>query len=51
MMIYVVLYFYFFKQAGFTTGMCVIMLMGLLTLYCCYRVVKSRAMICKNLPL
>ncbi|KAM5259779.1 neutral amino acid transporter 9 isoform 2-T4 [Hipposideros larvatus] len=33
------------KQAGFTTGMCVIMLMGLLTLYCCYRVVKSRAMI------
>nr|XP_015096213.1 sodium-coupled neutral amino acid transporter 9 isoform X2 [Vicugna pacos] len=33
------------KQAGFTTGICVIMLMGLLTLYCCYRVVKSRAMI------
>lgn len=33
------------KQAGFTTGMCIIMLMGLLTLYCCYRVVKSRAMI------
>ncbi|KAM9253562.1 neutral amino acid transporter 9 isoform 3-T4 [Dugong dugon] len=33
------------KQAGFTTGMCVIMLMGLLTLYCCYRVVKSRTMI------
>uniref|UniRef100_A0A8C3VMB6 Neutral amino acid transporter 9 n=1 Tax=Catagonus wagneri TaxID=51154 RepID=A0A8C3VMB6_9CETA len=33
------------KQAGFTTGMIVIMLMGLLTLYCCYRVVKSRAMI------
>ncbi|XP_077753961.1 neutral amino acid transporter 9 isoform X1 [Canis aureus] len=33
------------KQAGFTTGMCVIMLMGILTLYCCYRVVKSRAMI------
>ncbi|KAM6156973.1 neutral amino acid transporter 9 isoform 1-T1 [Erethizon dorsatum] len=33
------------KQAGFTTGMCVIMLMGLLTLYCCYRVVKSRSMI------
>ncbi|XP_013373855.1 PREDICTED: sodium-coupled neutral amino acid transporter 9 isoform X2 [Chinchilla lanigera] len=30
------------KQAGFTTGMCIIMLMGLLTLYCCYRVVKSR---------
>uniref|UniRef100_A0A8D2B2L7 Neutral amino acid transporter 9 n=1 Tax=Sciurus vulgaris TaxID=55149 RepID=A0A8D2B2L7_SCIVU len=30
------------KQAGFTTGMCVIILMGLLTLYCCYRVVKSR---------
>ncbi|KAM5264699.1 neutral amino acid transporter 9 isoform 2-T2 [Ctenodactylus gundi] len=34
------------KQAGFTTGMCVILMMGLLTLYCCYRVVKSRAMIC-----
>ncbi|CAO2592593.1 Sodium-coupled neutral amino acid transporter 9 [Lemmus lemmus] len=34
------------KQAGFTTGMCVIVLMGLLTLYCCYRVVKSRSMIC-----
>ncbi|XP_066233748.1 neutral amino acid transporter 9 [Saccopteryx leptura] len=33
------------KQAGFTTGMCVIVLMGLLTLYCCYRVVKSRAML------
>ncbi|XP_006149051.1 sodium-coupled neutral amino acid transporter 9 isoform X1 [Tupaia chinensis] len=33
------------KQAGFTTGICVIMLMGLLTLYCCYRVVKSRTMI------
>ncbi|XP_025748172.1 neutral amino acid transporter 9 isoform X2 [Callorhinus ursinus] len=33
------------KQAGFTTGMCVIVLMGILTLYCCYRVVKSRAMI------
>nr|KAF6442307.1 solute carrier family 38 member 9 [Rousettus aegyptiacus] len=33
------------KQAGFTTGMCIIILMGLLTLYCCYRVVKSRAMI------
>uniref|UniRef100_A0A7N5KNU4 Neutral amino acid transporter 9 n=1 Tax=Ailuropoda melanoleuca TaxID=9646 RepID=A0A7N5KNU4_AILME len=33
------------KQAGFTTGICVIMLMGILTLYCCYRVVKSRAMI------
>ncbi|EHB16430.1 Putative sodium-coupled neutral amino acid transporter 9 [Heterocephalus glaber] len=31
--------------AGFTTGMCVIVLMGLLTLYCCYRVVKSRSMI------
>nr|XP_048298981.1 sodium-coupled neutral amino acid transporter 9 isoform X2 [Myodes glareolus]XP_048298982.1 sodium-coupled neutral amino acid transporter 9 isoform X2 [Myodes glareolus] len=34
------------KQAGFTTGMCIIVLMGLLTLYCCYRVVKSRSMIC-----
>ncbi|NP_848861.1 neutral amino acid transporter 9 isoform X1 [Mus musculus] len=33
------------KQAGFTTGMCVIVLMGLLTLYCCYRVVKSRSTI------
>uniref|UniRef100_A0A673TUE3 Neutral amino acid transporter 9 n=1 Tax=Suricata suricatta TaxID=37032 RepID=A0A673TUE3_SURSU len=33
------------KQAGFTTGLCVIMLMGILTLYCGYRVVKSRAMI------
>ncbi|XP_010625187.1 sodium-coupled neutral amino acid transporter 9 isoform X3 [Fukomys damarensis] len=33
------------KQAGFTTGICVITLMGLLTLYCCYRVVKSRSMI------
>ncbi|XP_036134965.1 sodium-coupled neutral amino acid transporter 9 isoform X5 [Molossus molossus] len=33
------------KQAGFTTGICVIVLMGLLTLYCCYRVVKSRTMI------
>ncbi|XP_036756227.2 neutral amino acid transporter 9 isoform X2 [Manis pentadactyla] len=33
------------KQAGFTTGICVIMLMGFLTLYCCFRVVKSRAMI------
>ncbi|XP_007642244.1 sodium-coupled neutral amino acid transporter 9 isoform X3 [Cricetulus griseus] len=36
------------KQAGFTTGMCVIVLMGLLTLYCCYRVVKSRSMICTS---
>ncbi|XP_049624106.1 sodium-coupled neutral amino acid transporter 9 [Suncus etruscus] len=33
------------KQAGFTTGICVILLMGLLTLYCCYRVLKSRCMI------
>ncbi|XP_007486384.2 neutral amino acid transporter 9 isoform X1 [Monodelphis domestica] len=33
------------KQAGFTTGICVIILMGLLTLYCCCRVVKSRTMI------
>ncbi|XP_060047032.1 neutral amino acid transporter 9 isoform X4 [Erinaceus europaeus] len=33
------------KQAGFTTGICIILLMGLLTLYCCYRVVKSRSMI------
>ncbi|XP_052599252.1 sodium-coupled neutral amino acid transporter 9 [Peromyscus californicus insignis] len=36
------------KQAGFTTGMCVIVLMGLLTLYCCYRVVKSRSLICTS---
>ncbi|XP_036266431.1 sodium-coupled neutral amino acid transporter 9 isoform X3 [Pipistrellus kuhlii] len=33
------------KQAGFTTGVCIILLMGLLTLYCCYRVVRSRATI------
>ncbi|KAM3939838.1 neutral amino acid transporter 9 [Leptodactylus fuscus] len=33
------------KQAGFTTGVVVLFLMGLLTLYCCYRVVKSRGMI------
>ncbi|XP_034296775.1 neutral amino acid transporter 9 isoform X2 [Pantherophis guttatus] len=33
------------KQAGFTTGICIIPLMGILTLYCCYRVVKSRSMI------
>ncbi|XP_015418147.1 PREDICTED: sodium-coupled neutral amino acid transporter 9 isoform X1 [Myotis davidii] len=33
------------KQAGFTTGVCVILLMGLLTLYCCYRVLRSRATI------
>ncbi|XP_030422327.1 sodium-coupled neutral amino acid transporter 9 isoform X2 [Gopherus evgoodei] len=33
------------KQAGFTTGLCLILLMGSLTLYCCYRVVKSRTMI------
>ncbi|XP_063151731.1 neutral amino acid transporter 9 isoform X1 [Candoia aspera] len=33
------------KQAGFTTGICIILLMGVLTLYCCYRVVKSRSMI------
>ncbi|KAF6127246.1 solute carrier family 38 member 9 [Phyllostomus discolor] len=33
------------KQAGFTAGACVILLMGLLTLYCCYRVVESRALI------
>ncbi|XP_073538717.1 neutral amino acid transporter 9 isoform X1 [Phyllobates terribilis] len=33
------------KQAGFTTGVAVIFLMGLLTLYCCYRVVKSRGAI------
>nr|XP_020661188.1 sodium-coupled neutral amino acid transporter 9 [Pogona vitticeps] len=33
------------KQAGFTTGIIILLLMGILTLYCCYRVVKSRAMI------
>lgn len=33
------------KQAGFTTGVAVVFLMGLLTLYCCYRVVKSRGAI------
>ncbi|ETE72821.1 putative sodium-coupled neutral amino acid transporter 9, partial [Ophiophagus hannah] len=33
------------KQAGFTTGICIIPLMSLLTLYCCYRIVKSRLMI------
>ncbi|KAL7989032.1 hypothetical protein Chor_007951, partial [Crotalus horridus] len=33
------------KQAGFTTGICIIPLMGILTLYCCYRVLKSRSMI------
>ncbi|XP_053304023.1 sodium-coupled neutral amino acid transporter 9 [Spea bombifrons] len=33
------------KQAGFTTGVCLLFLMGLLTLYCCYRVVKSRGAI------
>ncbi|XP_036062938.1 sodium-coupled neutral amino acid transporter 9 isoform X2 [Onychomys torridus] len=36
------------KQAGFTTGMCATVLMGLLTLYCCYRVVKSRSLICTS---
>uniref|UniRef100_A0A4W3KJ33 Neutral amino acid transporter 9 n=1 Tax=Callorhinchus milii TaxID=7868 RepID=A0A4W3KJ33_CALMI len=30
------------KQAGFTLGIILIILMGLLLLYCCYRVVKSR---------
>ncbi|KAI2660134.1 Sodium-coupled neutral amino acid transporter 9 [Labeo rohita] len=29
------------KQAGFTLGIIIIILMGLLTLYCCYRVLKS----------
>ncbi|XP_053154247.1 sodium-coupled neutral amino acid transporter 9 isoform X3 [Hemicordylus capensis] len=33
------------KQAGFTAGISIILLMGLLTLYCCVRVVKSRTMI------
>ncbi|NXF40412.1 S38A9 protein, partial [Nyctibius bracteatus] len=31
--------------AGFTSGIILILLMGILTLYCCYRVVKSRKMI------
>ncbi|XP_054253663.1 neutral amino acid transporter 9 isoform X2 [Indicator indicator] len=35
------------KQAGFTSGIILILLMGILTLYCCYRVVKSR----KAIPL
>lgn len=30
------------KQAGFTFGIILIFLMGLLTLYCCYRVLTSR---------
>ncbi|KAI4878837.1 hypothetical protein NFI96_033552 [Prochilodus magdalenae] len=29
------------KQAGFTLGIIIVILMGLLTLYCCYRVLKS----------
>ncbi|NXM13639.1 S38A9 protein, partial [Ploceus nigricollis] len=33
------------KQAGFTSGIILILLMGILTLYCCYRVVKSQQMI------
>nr|XP_033787105.1 sodium-coupled neutral amino acid transporter 9 isoform X2 [Geotrypetes seraphini] len=33
------------KQAGFTTGVCIIFLMGVLTLYCCYRVLKSQSTI------
>lgn len=33
------------KQAGFTSGVVLIFLMGLLTLYCCYRVLKSRGTI------
>ncbi|XP_028661236.1 sodium-coupled neutral amino acid transporter 9 isoform X1 [Erpetoichthys calabaricus] len=33
------------KQAGFTLGVITIVLMGLLTLYCCYRVLKSRSTI------
>ncbi|XP_056180659.1 neutral amino acid transporter 9 isoform X1 [Falco biarmicus] len=33
------------KQAGFTSGIILILLMGILTLYCCYRVVESRKMI------
>lgn len=28
-------------QAGFTLGIIIIILMGLITLYCCYRVLKS----------
>lgn len=36
------------KQAGFTSGIILILLMGILTLYCCYRVVKSRKMIRKK---
>lgn len=33
------------KQAGFTTGVCILFVMALLTLYCCYRVLKSRVSI------
>ncbi|XP_033020067.1 sodium-coupled neutral amino acid transporter 9 isoform X1 [Lacerta agilis] len=33
------------KQAGFTSGIVIILLMGVLTLYCCYRVLKSRTTI------
>ncbi|XP_026996916.1 sodium-coupled neutral amino acid transporter 9 isoform X2 [Tachysurus fulvidraco] len=29
------------KQSGFTLGIIILILMGLLTLYCCYRVLKS----------
>ncbi|KAK3522139.1 hypothetical protein QTP70_026956 [Hemibagrus guttatus] len=29
------------KQSGFTLGVIILILMGLLTLYCCYRVLKS----------
>lgn len=40
-------FFFPSKQAGFTSGVILIVLMGILTLYCCYRVVKSRKMIRK----
>nr|XP_015193640.1 PREDICTED: sodium-coupled neutral amino acid transporter 9 [Lepisosteus oculatus] len=33
------------KQAGFTLGILLIISMGMLTLYCCYRVLKSRTSI------
>ncbi|RLW05180.1 hypothetical protein DV515_00005390 [Chloebia gouldiae] len=33
------------NKTGFTSGIILILLMGILTLYCCYRVVKSRQMI------
>lgn len=47
LLIHIVCFFFPSKQAGFTSGVILIVLMGILTLYCCYRVVKSRKMIRK----